>query len=139
MKKYLMLFLLLVGFSAHSQDFKFNGTTSLIVKQYFNLGNDVPVNQEEIVEKEAVSFDGRQLTINKEIYKYVWHQKSKEDDTMQLNCIVQSESGEFPYNHAIFELDYVTDDQLKIKQYLETSPTTLTLITYTVEIKKSGM
>ena len=139
MKNYLILFLLLSGFSAQCQDFKFNGTTSSIVKQYFNRGNDVPVKQEEIDKKEHVSFDGRQLTINKEIYKYVWHQKSKEDDITQLNCIIHDDSGEFPYKDAIFELDYVTDDQLKITQYLETSPTTITVIIYTVEIKKSGM
>lgn len=137
MKKYLILFFLLAAFSAHSQDFKFNGTTSLIVKQYFDRGNEVPLNQEEIEEEEHVSFDGRQLIINKKTYKYVWHQKSKEDDTMQLNCIVHNDSGEFPYKDAIFELDYITDDQLQIIQYLETSPTKVTIITYTVEIIKS--
>ena len=57
---------------------------------------------------------------------------------MQLNCIVGDEIGEFPYKDAVFELDYITEDQLKITQYLETSAASLTIITYTVEIKKSG-
>jgi hypothetical protein len=138
MKNYLILALLLISTCSFSQDFKFKGKTSAILKQDFERGNDTPVNEEQMKKKEAVSFDGTTLLIGKESYKYMWHQKAKESSITQLNCIERVENAAYSYIDAKFELDFLPDDVVKIIQYRETSPTTFSKINYTVNIIKTS-
>jgi hypothetical protein len=137
MKNYLFIAILLFSTCSFSQDFKFKGKTTSIIKQDFNRGDDTPVNEEEIKKKEAVSFDGVTLLIGKESYKYMWHQSAKEGDIMQLNCIERVETANYPYIDAKFELDFQPDDVIKITQYRETSPTTFSKTNYTIKIIKT--
>ena len=137
MKNYLLIVLLLVSTCSFSQDFKFRGKTSSIIKQDFNRGDDTPLIEEEIKKKEAVSFDGVTLLIGKESYKYIWHQRQKEGDLMQLNCIERVETSDYPYIDAKFELNFLPDDIIEIVQYRETTPTTFSKINYTVKVIKT--
>ena len=129
---------MLISTLAFSQDFKFRGKTSSIVKQDFDRGNDTPVNEEQIKKKEEISFDGSVLLIGKASYKYIWHQRAKEGDITQLNCIERVETSDYTYIDAKFELDFQPEDIVKIVQYRETSPTTYSKINYTVNIIKTS-
>jgi len=137
MKNYLLITFLLISTCTFSQDFKFNGKTSSIVKLDFNRGEDTPQNEEQVKGKKTISFDGTTLLIGKESYKYIWHQKAKESNITQLNCIERVETSAYPYIDAKFELDFLPDDIVKIVQYRETSPTTYSKINYTVKIIKT--
>ena len=137
MKNYLLIAILLISTCAFSQDFKFNGKATSTVKQDFNRGDDTPINEEEIKKKAAVSFDGTTLIIGKQSYKYIWHQKAKESNIMQLNCIERVETANYPYIDAKFELDFLPEDVLKITQYRDISPTTFSKINYTIKIIKT--
>jgi len=138
MKNYLIILFLLISTVTFSQDFKFRGKTSSIVKQDFDRGNDTPVNEEQIKKKEEISFDGSVLLIGKASYKYIWHQRSKEGDIMQLNCIERVETSDYSYIDAKFELDFQPEDIVKIVHYQETSSTTFSKINYTVNIIKTS-
>ena len=137
MKNYLLISLLLISTFSFSQDFKFRGKTSSIIKQDFNRGDDSPSNEEAIKKKKEISFDGSTLLIGNESYKYIWHQKQKDGALMQLNCIERVETSEYPYIDAKFVLDFQPDDVVKITQYRDTSPTTFSKIHYTVKIIKT--
>jgi hypothetical protein len=137
MKNYLLISFLLLSTCAFSQDFKFNGKTSSIVKQDFNRGEDAPLNEGQIKGKKSVSFDGATLLIGKESYKYIWHQNAKNSDIVQLNCIERVETSDYPYIDAKFELKFLPDDVVEIIQYRETSSTTFSKINYTVKIIKT--
>jgi len=138
MKKHLILFIL-ITFSSLSlaQDFKFKGKTSSIVNQDFTRGKDNPDKEEENSKKVNVSFDGVTLLLGKESYKYMWHQNSKINDSIQLNCIERVEDLDYPYIDAKFELEFLPEDQVRIIQYRETSATTFSKIFYTVNIIKT--
>lgn len=137
MKNYLTLLLLFASISVFSQDFKFRGKTSETIKKDFTRGTENPINEKEIGKKVAVSFDGTTLLIGKESYKYMWHQNAKNADLVQLNCIERVEDFDYPYIDAKFELEFLPEDQVKIIQYKETSPTTFSKIHYTVNIIKT--
>jgi hypothetical protein len=138
MKNYLIL-LILIFFSTLSlaQDFKFKGKTSSIINQDFTRGKDDPDKVEEKNKKVNVSFDGTTLLIGKESYKYMWHQNSKVNDSVQLNCIERVEDLDYPYIDAKFELEFLPDDQVRIVQFQESSETTYSRIFYTVNIIKT--
>jgi hypothetical protein len=138
MKNYLIL-LILIFFSTLSlaQDFKFKGKTSSIINQDFTRGKDDPDKVEEKNKKVNVSFDGTTLLIGKESYKYMWHQNSKVNDSVQLNCIERVEDFDYPYIDAKFELEFLPDDQVRIVQFRESSETTYSRIFYTVNIIKT--
>ena len=138
MKNYLIL-LILIFFSTLSlaQDFKFKGKTSSIINQDFTRGKDDPDKVEEKNKKVNVSFDGTTLLIGKESYKYMWHQNSKVNDSVQLNCIERVEDLDYPYIDAKFELEFLPDDQVRIVQFRESSETTYSRIFYTVNIIKT--
>lgn len=138
MKNHVLLLLLLVSISSFGQDFKFKGKTSSIIIQDFMRGNNTPLKEETKEKKEAISFDGTTLLIGKASYKYIWHQNAKENDVTQLNCIERVETSAFPYIDAKFELDFLPEDIVNIIQYRETSPTTFSKITYSVNIIKSS-
>ncbi len=138
MKKHLILFILLTFCSlSFAQDFKFKGKTALIINQDFTRGMDNPDKEEEKNKKVNISFDGVTLLIGKESYKYMWHQNSKINDFIQLNCIERVEDLDYPYIDAKFELEFLPEDQVKIIQYRETSATTFSKIFYTVNIIKT--
>jgi len=138
MKNYLILFILITFNSlSFAQDFKFHGKTSSIIDRDFTRGNDTPDKEEEKNKKVNVSFDGVTLLIGKESYKYMWHQNSKINDSIQLNCIERVEDLDYPYIDAKFELEFLPEDQVKIIQYRETSATTFSKIFYTVNIIKT--
>ena len=122
---------------SYAQDFKFRGKTSSIVNQDFTRGVDKPDNEEEKNKKVNISFDGTTLLIGKESYKYMWHQNSKVDDRIQLNCIERVEDLDYPYIDAKFELEFLPEDQIRIVQYRQSSETTYTKILYTVNIIKT--
>ncbi len=138
MKNYLIL-LILIMFStlAHAQDFKFRGKTSSIINQDFTRGKDDPDKVEEKNKKVNVSFDGTTLLIGKESYKYMWHQNSKVNDLIQLNCIERVEDLDYPYIDAKFELEFLPDDQVRIVQHRKSSETMYSKIFYTVNIIKT--
>ena len=136
--KYLVLFLLSITcLSVNAQDFKFRGKTEKIENRYFTLGKDDPDKTDESDKKVSISFDGTQLLIGKETYKYMWHQLSREDDTIQLNCIERREEGEFPYIDAKFEIDFLSDLEIKLTQFKPTSATTYTETTYSIGVIKT--
>ena len=138
MKNYLILFVLIIFSTlSQAQDFKFKGKTSSIINQDFTRGKDNPDKEEEKTKKVNISFDGTTLLIGKESYKYMWHQNSKVNDTVQLNCIERVEDLDYPYIDAKFELEFLPDDQVKIIQFRETSATTFSKIFYTVNIIKT--
>ena len=138
MKNYLILFILITFSSlSFAQDFKFKGKTALIINQDFTRGMDNPDKEEEKNKKVNISFDGVTLLIGKESYKYMWHQNSKINDTIQLNCIERVEDLDYPYIDAKFELEFLPEDQVKIIQYRETTATTFSKIFYTVNIIKT--
>ena len=138
MKKHLILFILITFSSlSYAQDFKFNGKTSSIISKDFTRGNDTPENEEERNKKVNISFDGVTLLIGKESYKYMWHQNSKVNDSIQLNCIERVEDLDYPYIDAKFELEFLPEDQVRIIQYKETSATTFSKIFYEVNIIKT--
>ena len=120
-----------------AQDFKFKGKTSSIINQDFTRGEDTPDKVEEKNKKANISFDGSTLLIGKESYKYMWHQNSKVNESVQLNCIERVEDRDYPYIDAKFELEFLPDDQVKIIQFRETSVTTFSKIIYTVNIIKT--
>ena len=138
MKKHLILFIFITFSSlSFAQDFKFKGKTSSIINQDFTRGMDNPDTEEEKNKKVNVSFDGSTLLIGKESYKYMWHQNSKVNDSIQLNCIERVEDLDYPYIDAKFELEFLPEDQVKIIQYRETSSTTFSKIFYVVNIIKT--
>ena len=138
MKNYLIILILFVGTTSFAQDFKFKGKASSTVKQDFNRGDDTPLKEEQTDKKVAVSFDGANLLIGNESYKYIWHQMAKDSDITQLNCIERVEASSYSYIDAKFELEFLPDDVVKIIQYRETSPTTFSKIIYTVGIIKTS-
>jgi hypothetical protein len=138
MKNYLILFVLvLLSTLSFAQDFKFKGKTSSIINQDFIRGEDTPDKVDEKNKKVNISFDGSTLLIGKESYKYMWHQNSKVNESVQLNCIERVEDLDYPYIDAKFELEFLPDDQVKIIQFRETSATTFSKIFYTVNIIKT--
>jgi len=138
MKNYLiLLFLILFSILSHAQDFKFKGKTSSIINQDFTRGKDNPDKVEEKNKKVNVSFDGTTLLIGKESYKYMWHQNSKINDLIQLNCIERVEDLDYPYIDAKFELEFLPEDQVRIVHFRESSETTYSRIFYTVNIIKT--
>ena len=138
MKNYLILFILITFSSlSFAQDFKFKGKTSSIINQVFTRGMDKPDKEEDENKKVNISFDGITLLIGKESYKYMWHQNSKINDSIQLNCIQRVEDLDYPYIDAKFELEFLPEDQVRIIQYRETSATTFSKIFYTVDIIKT--
>ncbi len=138
MKKYLILLTLIILTTlSHAQDFKFKGKTSSIINQDFTRGGDNPDKEEENTKKVNISFDGTTLLIGKESYKYMWHQNSKINDLIQLNCIERVEDLDYPYIDAKFELEFLPEDQVRIVQYRESSETTYSKILYTVNIIKT--
>ena len=138
MKNYLILLILIIFSTlSHAQDFKFRGKTSSIINQDFTRGNDNPDNEEEKNKKVNISFDGSTLLIGKESYKYMWHQNSKVNDSVQLNCIERVEDLNYPYIDAKFELEFLPEDQVRIVQFRESSETTYSKIFYTVNIIKT--
>ena len=138
MKKYLILLIFIIFSTlSHAQDFKFKGKTSSIINQDFTRGNDMPDKEEEKNKKVNISFDGTTLLIGKESYKYMWHQNSKVNDSVQLNCIERVEELDYPYIDAKFELEFLPEDQVKIIQFRESSETTYSKIFYTVDIIKT--
>jgi hypothetical protein len=138
MKNYLIL-VILISFStlSHAQDFKFKGKTSSIINQDFTRGKDIPDKEEEKNKKVNISFDGTTLLIGKESYKYMWHQNSKVNELVQLNCIERVEDLDYPYIDAKFELEFLPEDLVRIVQYRESSETTYSKISYTVNIIKT--
>ena len=138
MKKHLVLFILITFSSlSYAQDFKFKGKTSSVISKDYTRGNDTPEKEEEKNKKVNISFDGVTLLIGKESYKYMWHQNSKINDSIQLNCIERVEDFDYPYIDAKFELVFLPEDQLQIIQYKDTSPTTFSKIYYAVNIIKT--
>ena len=136
--KYLAFILFtLACFTVKAQDFKFHGKTEKIENRYFTLGKDDPDKTDDSDKKTAISFDGKQLLIGKDTYKYMWHQLSREDDTIQLNCIERKEEGEFPYIDAKFEIDFLSDLDIRLTQFRSTSPTTYTETTYSIKVIKT--
>ena len=138
MKKHLILFILITFSSlSFAQDFKFKGKTSSIINQDFTRGMDNPDKEEEKNKKVNISFDGVTLLIGKESYKYMWHQNSEINDSIQLNCIERVEDFDYPYIDAKFELEFLPEDQVNIIQYKEISATTFSKIFYKVNIIKT--
>jgi hypothetical protein len=138
MKNYFILLILTVFSTlSYAQDFKFKGKTSSIINQDFTRGRDNPDKEEEKSKKVNISFDGTTLLIGKESYKYMWHQNSKVDDLIQLNCIERVEDLNYPYIDAKFELEFLPEDQVRIVQHRESSETTYSKIFYTVNIIKT--
>ena len=138
MKNYLiLLILIMLSTLSYAQDFKFKGKTSSIIKKDFTRGNDNPDKEEEKNKKVNVSFDGTTLLLGKETYKYMWHQNSKINDSIQLNCIERVEDFDYPYIDAKFELEFLPEDQVRIVQYRESTETTYSKIFYTVNIIKT--
>ena len=138
MKNILILFLLLIPFSLFSQDFKFHGKSGKTEMRIYRLGEDQPVEQKEDDKKVEVQFDGQQLTIGKETFKYIWHQNSRDMETIQLNCIERVEDGNYPYINARFELVFVDVDHITVTRIKHDSPTTETRITYSVNVKRTS-
>jgi len=137
MKNTLFLFLILVPFSLFSQDFKFHGKSATTETKIYRIGEDEPVAQKEEKNKVDVQFDGQQLTIGKETFKYIWHQNSRDMEIIQLNCIERVEEGPFPYIDARFEIAFLDADHVRITRFKNESPTTEAHITYSVDVKRT--
>ena len=67
----------------------------------------------------------------------MWHQLSREDDTIQLNCIERKEEGKFPYIDAKFEIDFPSDLEINLTQFISTSATTYTKAVYSIKVIKT--
>ena len=137
MRTLIVLLLTLSFSSVFAQDFKFRGKSEHTEHHYFTLGNEKPDNSEELKKKIAISFDGQQLLIGKKTYKYLWHQLSRNDDTIQLNCIERKDEGEFPYIDAKFEIDFISDLEINLQQFISTSATTYTKVIYSIKVIKT--
>jgi hypothetical protein len=138
MKNVLILFFLLIPFSLFSQDFKFHGKSGKTETKIYRLGEDQPMEQKEDDKKVEVQFDGQQLTIGKDTFKYIWHQNSRDMGTIQLNCIERVEDGSYPYITARFELVFIDADHVKVTRIKQDTPTTEAWITYSVDVKRTS-
>jgi len=138
MKITTILFLILLPLAVYSQDFKFHGRSETAEIKVFRLGEDQPYEQKEDDKKVNVMFDGQQLTIGKETFKYIWHQNSRDMETIQLNCIERVDDGNFPYINARFELNFLDADHVIVTRILHENPTTETRIKYSVDVKRTS-
>ncbi len=137
MKNIIFALFLLIPMTVCSQDFKFKGKSKKTETKVYNIGEDQPSNQKEDDKKMDVQFDGVQLIIGKETFRYMWHQNSRDLETVQLNCIERVEEGNYSYINARFELIFLDSDHLQITRYKSTSPSTEARITYSVDIIKT--
>jgi len=137
MKNIIFLLLLLIPMTVFSQDFKFRGKSKKAETKVYNIGEDEPFEEHNEDKKVEVQFDGAQLTIGKETFRYIWHQNSRDMETVQLNCLERVEEGNYSYINARFELNFLDSDHLRITRYKSTSPTTEARITYSVDIIKT--
>lgn len=138
MKLTSILFFILLPFAAFSQDFKFHGRSGTTEIKVYRLGEEQPFEQKEDDKKVNVMFDGQQLTIGKETFKYIWHQNSRDMGTIQLNCIERVEEGDFPYINARFELNFLDADHVIVTRIKHDSPTTVTRLKYSVDVKRTS-
>jgi len=138
MKIISILFLVLLPYALFSQDFKFHGKSAKTETKVYRLGEDQPFEQKESDKKVEVMFDGQQLTIGKETFKYIWHQNSRDMETIQLNCIERVEEGNYPYISARFELIFLDADHVIVTRIKNDSPTTETWVTYSVDVKRTS-
>jgi len=138
MKNYLILLLLLFPFSLFSQDFKFHGKAGKTETRIYRLGESQPMEQKEDDKKVEIQFDGQQLTIGKETFKYIWHQNARDMQTIQLNCIERVEDGDYPYIYARFELVFLDADHINVTRIKQDTPTTEARITYSVDVKRTS-
>ena len=138
MKNALILFLMLIPFSLFSQDFRFHGKSGKTETKIYRLGEDEPMEQKEDDKKVEVQFDGQQLTIGKDTFKYIWHQNSRDMGKIQLNCIERVEDGNYPYITARFELVFIDADHVKVTRIKQDTPTTEAWITYSVDVKRTS-
>lgn len=138
MKIISILFFILLPYTLFSQDFKFHGKSGMTETKIYRLGEDQPFEQKEDDKKVEVKFDGQLLTIGKETFKYIWHQNSRDMETIQLNCIERVEEGNFSYINARFELIFVDADHVIVTRIKQDTPTTETRITYSVDVKRTS-
>ena len=137
MKNLILLLLFIIPLTVFSQDFKFRGKSKKTETKVYHIGEDQPFEQQENDKKVEVQFDGTQLTIGKETFKYIWHQNSRDMETVQLNCIERVEDGDYSYINARFEIVFLDSDHLQITRFKSESPTNEARITYAVDIIKT--
>jgi hypothetical protein len=138
MKHVLIVLLILMPVYLLAQDFRFNGKSSKTETKIFMVGEDQPIESSEDEKKVEIKFDGQQLSIGKDTFKYIWHQNSRDMETIQLNCIERVEEGSYPYIDAKFEIVFLDSDHLRITRFKQETPTSLKNITYSVDIKRTS-
>jgi hypothetical protein len=138
MKIIFSLCLFLMPIVLFGQDFKFHGRSATTETKIYRLGEDQPMEEKEENKKVDIQFDGQQLTIGKETFKYIWHQNSRDMGTVQLNCIERVEEGNYPYINARFELVFLDADHVRVTRIKQESPTTEARITYSVDVKRTS-
>jgi hypothetical protein len=138
MKNLVFILITLVPVSLFGQDFRFNGKSSKTETKSFNVGENQPFESLEDKKKIEINFNGQQLNIGKETFKYIWHQNSRDMGSIQLNCIEPVEEGSFPYIDAKFEIVFQDADHLQITRFKNETPTLLKHIIYSVDIKRTS-
>jgi hypothetical protein len=134
----MIFFLVLISFPVFSQDFKFHGKSGKTETKIYQLGESQPAEEKVDDKKVDVQFDGQQLSIGKETFKYIWHQNSRDMGKIQLNCIERVEDGNYPYITARFELVFIDADHVRITRIKQETPTTEAWITYSVDVKRTS-
>ena len=138
MKHVLIVLLAFMPVYLFAQDFRFHGKSSKTETKVYIVGEDQPSESSEDDKKVEVKFDGQQLSIGRDTFKYIWHQNSRDMETIQLNCIERVEEGSFPYIDAKFEVVFLDADHLRITRFKQETPTSLKYITYSVDIKRTS-
>lgn len=137
MKNALIFLFTLLPLFLFGQDFRFNGKSSKTETKTFLIGETQPLESLVDDKKIEIKFDGQQLTIGKETFKYIWHQNSRDMEKIQLNCIERVEEGFYPYIDAKFEVVFLDEDHVRITRFKNETPTSLKHITYSVDIKRT--
>ncbi len=138
MKHTLGILFILFSSCLYGQDFEFHGKSKNAIITHYNLGDNEPYARQEESKRLNIAFNGRELSIGKELYKYIWHQNSKDMEIVQLNCIERDEAGAFPYKDAKFEIFFRDIDHIEITQYVSLTPTTEKQIKYFIDVQRTS-